>query len=71
MLIFFTADGQSEMFRKLHSSLKKRGILVLGRAETPKEEGLFRCLSPAHHVFRKVAAVYPIKSDPGEGKNAV
>jgi chemotaxis methyl-accepting protein methylase len=70
MLIFLTADGQHEMFLKLHCCLRKRGILVLGTAETPREEGLFQCLSSAHHVFRKVPAVSPTKTHSGRGKNA-
>lgn len=70
MLIFFKAGEQNEMFRKLHTSLKKRGLLVLGTAETPKEEGLFQCLSPVHHIFRKIPAVRSKKTCAEEGKNA-
>jgi len=70
MLIFFTASGQNGMFRKLHSSLKKGGILVLGTAEIPKEEGLFQCISLAHHVFRKVPGASPIKTYSEERESA-
>ncbi len=73
MLIFFTADGQSKMFRKLHSSLKNLGILVLGTAEAPKEEGLFECLSQVHHVYRKIQGESPGKAHfrPKERENGL
>ena len=70
MLIFLRTGAQNEMLRKLHSSLKKRGVLVLGTAETPKEEGLFQCISSTHHVFRKVPAVSTIRNHSKERKNA-
>ncbi len=73
ILIFLTSGGQNEIFKKLHSSLKKGGIFVLGTAETPKEEGLFECLSQVHHVYQKIHG-----EDPGranlhlkEGENGL
>jgi len=69
MLIFLTPGTQNEIFKKFHACLKKSGILVLGTAETPKEEGLFDCLSPAHHVYRKIRRESPIKVLSKEKKN--
>lgn len=57
VFIFFTAGQQNIIFRKLHSSLNERGILVLGTAETPKEERLFQCISSANHLYQKVPLV--------------
>jgi len=53
LLIFFNLHQQSEVFKKIHSSLLKHGILVLGKSETPKDEKLFQCLSPKNHVYQK------------------
>ena len=55
LLIFLTPGLQSEVLKKMHASLKKEGILVLGTAETPKNENLFRCLSPQDHIYQKMA----------------
>ncbi len=54
LLIFFTPGLQSEVLKKMHASLKKEGILILGTAETPKDEFLFRCLSPRDHIYQKM-----------------
>lgn len=54
ILIFITAQAQVRLFRKIHASLKKRGILVLGKSESPREEKLFRCLSLENRVYQRV-----------------
>ena len=53
LLIFFTLKLQNEVIKKMHASLKKEGILVLGTAETPKDENFFRCLSSRDHIYQK------------------
>ncbi|MGB8952553.1 MAG: protein-glutamate O-methyltransferase CheR [Candidatus Aminicenantales bacterium] len=55
LLIFFNTKQQNRMFKKIHSALNKHGILVLGSAETPKEEGLFHCISSRNHIYQKTA----------------
>lgn len=54
LFIFFTPELQKKTFRKIHSSLKKDGILVLGTAETPKDGNLFRNLSSRDHIYQKI-----------------
>ena len=54
LFIFFTPELQKKTFNKIHSSLKKDGILVLGTAETPKDENLFRNLSSRDHIYQKI-----------------
>ncbi|UCE21049.1 MAG: protein-glutamate O-methyltransferase CheR [Candidatus Aminicenantes bacterium] len=54
LFIFFTPELQKKTFIKIHSSLKKDGILVLGTAETPKDGKLFRILSSRDHVYQKI-----------------
>jgi chemotaxis protein methyltransferase CheR len=54
LLIFLTPGLQSKVLKKMHASLKKEGILVLGTAETPRDENLFKCLSPRDHIFQKM-----------------
>jgi len=54
LFIFFTPKLQKKMFKKIHASLKKDGILVLGTAETPKDENLFRCISAHDHIYQKI-----------------
>jgi len=51
LFIFFNHELQNEMFKKIHASLKKEGILVLGTAETPKDENLFYCISSRDHTY--------------------
>lgn len=54
LLIFLTPRLQSEVLKKINFSLKKEGVLVLGTAETPRNENLFRCLSPRDHIYQKM-----------------
>jgi chemotaxis methyl-accepting protein methylase len=54
LFIFFTPELQKKTFIKIHSSLKKDGILVLGTAETPKNGNLFRNLSSRDHIYQKI-----------------
>ncbi len=54
LFIFFTPELQKKTFSKIHSSLKKDGILVLGTAETPKDGNLFRNLSSRDHIYQKI-----------------
>jgi chemotaxis methyl-accepting protein methylase len=54
LFIFFTPELQKKTFNKIHSSLKKDGILVLGTAETPKDGNLFRNLSSRDHIYQKI-----------------
>jgi len=54
LFIFFTPELQKKTFVKIHSSLKKDGILVLGTAETPKDGNLFRNLSSRDHIYQKI-----------------
>jgi len=54
LFIFFTPELQKRTFIKIHSSLKKDGILVLGTAETPKGGKLFRNLSSRDHIYQKI-----------------
>ncbi len=54
LFIFFTPELQKKTFLKIHSSLKKDGILVLGTAETPKDGNLFRNLSSRDHIYQKI-----------------
>lgn len=53
LFIFFEPHLQQKMFKKIHCSLKKEGILVLGTAESPKKKNLFDPLSSSHHIYRK------------------
>jgi chemotaxis methyl-accepting protein methylase len=53
LLIFVTAKQQCRMFKKIHTSLKKEGILILGKSESPKDERLFQCLSSQNRIYRK------------------
>jgi len=54
LFIFFTPELQKKTFIKIHSSLKKDGVLVLGTAETPKDGNLFRNLSSRDHIYQKI-----------------
>ncbi len=54
LFIFFTPELQKRTFIKIHTSLKKDGILVLGTAETPKDGKLFRNLSSRNHIYQKI-----------------
>jgi chemotaxis protein methyltransferase CheR len=54
LFIFFTPELQKKTFVKIHSSLKKDGILVLGTAETQKDGNLFRNLSSRDHIYQKI-----------------
>lgn len=54
LFIFFLPQLWDELFKKIHASLKKGGILVLGTAEAPKDENLFKCLSSRDHIYQKI-----------------
>lgn len=54
VLIFFKSHLRKKIMGNFHSSLYKEGILVLGTAESPNDERLFRCLSSPDHFFQKV-----------------
>lgn len=54
LFIFFTVELQNEMFKKIHSSLKKDGILVLGAAETIKDRNLFHILHSQDRIYQKI-----------------
>lgn len=53
LFIFFEPLLQERLFEKLHSSLKRNGILVLGSAETPRNEYLFGTLFTKDHIYQK------------------
>ena len=53
LFIFFNPELQEKMFKKIHASLKKESVLVLGTAETPKNENLFFCISSRDHIYKK------------------
>jgi len=53
LFIFFQAKLQQRMFEKLHSSLKRNGILVLGSVETPRDEILFSTLLSRDRIYQK------------------
>ncbi|MFQ6038340.1 MAG: CheR family methyltransferase [Candidatus Aminicenantales bacterium] len=55
VFIFFEPEAQKRLSEKIHRSLRKGGILVLGTSETPRQEDLFTCLSSKNHVYRKLA----------------
>lgn len=55
LFIFFEASLQERMYKKIHSCLKKDGILVLGTAETPGNRKLFRSLSSRKHIYKKIS----------------
>jgi len=42
------------MLKKIHASLKIEGILVLGTAETVKDEILFSYISSQNQIFKKI-----------------
>ncbi len=53
LFIFFEPQLQEKMLKKLHSSLKKDGLLVLGTAETPKDDRLFLHYLTKDHIYRR------------------
>jgi len=55
LIIYVNRDMHSELFTKFHSSLKKRGYLVLGKSETIFSESskLFKTISPPLRIFMK------------------
>lgn len=61
LFIFFETQFQERMFEKLHSSLKRNGILVLGSAETPRNEYLFSTLFSKDHIYKKQKKVRSLK----------
>jgi chemotaxis methyl-accepting protein methylase len=54
LFIFFNPELQNEMIKKIYSALNKEGILILGTAETPKDEKLFFCISSQDHIYKKI-----------------
>jgi len=55
VLIFILARGRLRLIRKIHASLKPRGILVLGQSESLEEEKRFRSLSPPYRIYERVS----------------
>lgn len=55
LFIFFEPELQERMFKKIHDSLKKDGILVLGKAESPKNDELFQPIIPHNNIYKKAA----------------
>lgn len=53
LFIFFEHELQKSLCRKIHSSLKKDGILVMGKAETPYDETLFLPISTQDRIYMK------------------
>lgn len=53
LFIFFEPQLQEKMFKKIHSSLKNNGVLVLGQAETPKNGNFFHDLYSRDHIYGK------------------
>jgi two-component system CheB/CheR fusion protein len=55
-LMYFTADTQAGILRKLHFALRPRGVLFMGKAEMLLSHArLFEPLDLKHRLFRKVA----------------
>lgn len=54
VFIFFESSLQKKIIKKLYLSLKKDGILILGKSEMLHDEELFSCLSHHYHVYKKV-----------------
>lgn len=54
LFIFFNPELQNDMIKKIYASLKKEGVLVLGIAETPKDENLYYCISSRNHIYKKI-----------------
>ncbi|MBB2936115.1 two-component system CheB/CheR fusion protein [Amycolatopsis bartoniae] len=55
-LMYFTAETQANILRKLHFALQPRGVLFMGKAEMLLSHSrLFDPLDLRHRVFRKVA----------------
>lgn len=52
LFIFFEPQLQEKMYIKLHASLKKHGLLVLGTAETPRDDRLFSFYMPKVHIYQ-------------------
>jgi chemotaxis protein methyltransferase CheR len=55
LFIFFEPQLQEKILKKIHTSLKRNGILVLGKAETLKDDSLFRCIAAQNRIYRKKA----------------
>jgi len=53
-IYFFEPQLQNIMLKKIHASLKIEGILVLGTAETKKDEILFSYISSQKQNFKKI-----------------
>ncbi len=56
LFIFFEPQLQEKILKKIHTSLKRNSILVLGKAETLKDDSLFRCIAAQDHIYRKRAS---------------
>lgn len=54
LFIFFETELQDKILQKIHASLKKEGILVLGKAEKVNNNNSFQCLSIKDHIYKKV-----------------
>lgn len=54
LFIFFQRELQLQIIDKIHSLLKRDGILVLGKAEALCESSNFRALFPRHRIYQKI-----------------
>lgn len=59
VFIFFESQLQKKLRKKLYMSLKKDGILILGRAEMLHDEKHFLCLSGRLHIYKKTITANP------------
>jgi chemotaxis protein methyltransferase CheR len=55
LFIFFEPQLQEKILKKIHTSLKRNGTLVLGKAETLKDDSLFGCIAAQDRIYRKRA----------------
>jgi len=55
VFIFFESQLQKKLLKKLYVSLKRDGILILGRSEMLHDEEHFQCLSHHFHIYKKAA----------------
>jgi len=54
LFIFIEPHFQEELLKKIHASLRKEGILVLGTAEAATDETLFRYISSRQNIYQKI-----------------
>ncbi|MBN2246935.1 MAG: hypothetical protein JW755_13945, partial [Candidatus Aminicenantes bacterium] len=59
VFIFFESQLQNKLINKLYDSIKKDGMLILGRAEMLHDEEHFQCLSSCFHIYKKITSRIP------------